>query len=148
MCALPKPSIARGDGAWLQEESLPLFQREVRERLSPTALAFLLSRAEIFVEGGTASGRSAMGAFLGSAMMTLDLGGAGERLRPPHDEKAAQRLGSALTEDQGARRALVAHALEIARARLSAPVDLRGSELKIRVEGCRVHIDLELEGTA
>lgn len=125
---------------------MPLFQREVREQLSPTALAYLLSRAEIFVEGGTTSGHSAAGAFLGSAMMTLDLSAAGDRLRMPRDGGAAERLASALAEDAPARAALVAYALEVARARLATPFDLHGEALKIRVEGCRVHIDLDLAG--
>jgi hypothetical protein len=56
--------------AYPVESSLPLFQHEVTERLSPTALELLLSKADIYVEGGSAKGASAKGAFYGSAMLT------------------------------------------------------------------------------
>ena len=141
MCAKP---IAL-DGPFVHADTLPLFQREVREALSPTALQRLLSRAEVFVEGGTASGGSARGAFMGTAMLTLDLDAVADRLRAPHDAEMAQKLCTALGADPNAKRAIIRHALEVARARLAAPVNLRGGELTLRTHGARVLIDLELE---
>ncbi len=146
MCALPRPTVADRDEPWPKAEAIPLFHREIRERLSPTALALLLARAEIYVEGGTATGRSAKGAFMGSAMLTLDLSTTEGRLRPPHDTRMAERLAAALADDPGARMALVARALEATRERLSVPCGLEAGEPKIRVDGARVHVDLELEG--
>jgi hypothetical protein len=134
--------------AWPQAETLPLFRREVRERLSRTALACLLARAEVHVEGGLVRGRSAKGAFLGTAMITIDLPAAADRLRPPHDEATARRLAEALLEDAVAQRALTDRALEVARARLSVPRNLRALAPQIRADGARVHVDLELEGRA
>lgn len=126
-----------------EEPSLPLFRREVKERLSLTALDVLLQHAEIFVEGGQSSGRSAGGAFFGSAMLTLDL--RHERLRPPHDEAACLRLCEALSDDARARRALVRRALDVGRARMDLPDDVRAGALRCRVEGEKVLVDLELE---
>ena len=139
MCALstsaPQP--------YPEEPSLPLFRREVTERLSLTALDVLLEHAEIFVEGGQGSGPSAGGAFFGSAMLTLDL--RQERLRPPHDEATCLRLGEALKDDARARRALVRRALEVGRARMDLPDDVRAGALRCRVDGGKLLVDLELE---
>jgi hypothetical protein len=52
MCAKAL-TIEHGD--FMQTEALPLFHREVRERLSPTALQLLLDRAETFVMGRPAA---------------------------------------------------------------------------------------------
>src|SRR5690348_10375265 len=99
MCALP----ISGKDLLPQEERLPLFHQELRERLSPTALALLLSRAEVFVEGGAATGASAQGAFYGTAMMTLDLSACVDRLRATLDEATTERLRLALVADEEAR---------------------------------------------
>src|SRR5687768_15615147 len=117
MCAkavAPEPAFVQG-------ERLPLFARHVVERLSPTALGLLIARAEVFVEGAAATGASARGAFLGSAMMTLHLGALGERLCETPSAELATRLCRALGDDPDARAQLVARALEVARARLAAP---------------------------
>ena len=145
MCASP---ARRVDLALPQAETLPLFQREVRERLSPTALELLLSRAEIFVEGAAATGASARGAFLGTALLTFDLPALAGRLRPPLDGAAALRLAAALQADPAALRALCVRALAAARARLAAPASLRAGEPTLRADGARVLVDVELEAPA
>jgi hypothetical protein len=144
MCAKP---LAVSEGPFVQAETLPLFHREVRERLSPTALQVLIERAEIFVEGATSKGSSARGTFLGSALLTLDLAGA-ERLRMPRDAATAARLGALLADDTAARALIIARALEVVRARLAAPAGLRAGELSVRTDGTRVLVDLELEAPA
>jgi len=142
MCAL---AIAPLDTA--QTDTLPLFHRETRERLSLTALAAVLAQAEILVEGGNASGPSARGAFLGSAMITIDVASFEGRLRP-HDEDTARRLATALAHDEAVNAAVVQHILEVAHARLSPQGELRAGELRIVGEGTRVLVDVELEGVA
>ena len=124
-----------------REPTLPLFYREVTERLSPTALELLLAKADIYVEGGSATGASAKGAFYGSAMLTLDL--ATDKLRAPVD--AAQRLCTALEADKQARRAVTTRVLDVARARLVVPDDVMTGALHCRVDGARLLIDVELE---
>jgi hypothetical protein len=141
MCAKP---LALDDSPFVPAETLPLFHREVRERLSPTALQLLLDRAEIFVEGGAASGTSANGAFLGTAMVTIDLDAAADRLRPLAD--GAQKLCAALRDEADARRTIIARVLEAARARLSSSSPLRASAPRFRVDGARVLIDFDLDG--
>jgi hypothetical protein len=141
MCA----KAAAPEPAFVQGERLPLFSRHVVERLSPTALGLLIGRAEVFVAGAAASGASARGAFLGSAMMTIHLGALGDRLCDPVTAELATRLCRALDDDADARARLVAHALEVARARLAAPPGLRAGELRLRSDGDRVLVDLELE---
>jgi hypothetical protein len=142
MCA---KALALEDPVFMHGESLPLFEREVRQRLSATALVLLLDRAEIFVEGAAATGRSARGAFFGSAMLTFDLAAAADRLRPPHDERTAARLRDALRQDTRAHALIVARVLEAARARLAAPPGLRAGPIRLRSEGARVLIDLDLD---
>ncbi|MEO6950289.1 MAG: hypothetical protein ABI321_00645 [Polyangia bacterium] len=126
-----------------EEPTLPLFRREVRERLSLTALDLLLQHAEIFVEGGASSGSSAGGAFFGSAMLTIDL--RHERLRLPQDEAMCRRLCEALHDDARARKAVVQRALEIGRARMDLPDDVRAGQLRCRVDDHKLLVDLDLE---
>jgi hypothetical protein len=141
MCARPR---ALDDRPFVPAETLPLFHREVRERLSPTALQLLLDRAEIFVEGSAARGSSAHGAFLGTAMVTLDLAAAADRVRPLSD--GAMRLCAAFADEPEARRAIVARVLEAARSRLASPGPLRASAPRFRVDGDRVLVDFDLDG--
>ena len=131
--------------AYPAESTLPLFQREVTERLSPAALELLLSRAEVFVEGGAIKGGSAAGAFYGSAMLTLDLTRCADRLRAPHDEVTAKKLCAALDDDRQARRSITSRALEVARARLVVPDDVKAGAPRCRVDGARLLIDVDLE---
>jgi len=131
--------------AYPAEATLPLFQREVTERLSASALELLLSRAEVFVEGGAVKGGSAAGAFYGSAMLTLDLERCADRLRAPLDEVATKKLCAAIDHDRDARRAVTARALDVARARLVVPDDVKSGALRCRVDGARLYIDVELE---
>jgi hypothetical protein len=141
MCALPKPHAAATSGA---EATLPLFYREERLRLSPTALELLLSRADVWVEGSVVTKGSAKGRFLGSAMLTLDLAAAADRLRPPRDADAADRLFRVVQDDKAVRKRIAAHALATARTRLSPPHDLVVGEWSAKVDGTRVLIDMEL----
>ena len=143
MCAKP---LALDDSPFVPAETLPLFHRELRERLSPTALQLLLDRAEIFVEGAAATGASAHGAFLGSAMVTFDLAAMTDRLRPLDD--GANRLRAAFEEEPDARRAIVGRVLDAARSRLSSPTPLRASAPRFRVDGARVLVDFDLDGEA
>lgn len=141
MCAFP----AAASPHYPEEPTLPLFRREVTERLSMTALDLLLQHAEIFVEGGTGSGASAGGAFSGSAMLTMDL--RHERLRPPHDEAMCRRLCEALSGDPRAKKAVVQRALEVGRARLDVPDDVRAGALRCRVDAHRLLVDVDLESS-
>ena len=141
MCALPH---ALTDPSWPEETTVPLFYSEQRLRLSPTALQFLLARADVIVEGSTVKSGSARGRFLGSAMLTLDLAAAADRLRPPHDAATLAALHAALVEDPEARARIVEHALVAARARLATPSALVAGELQMRTSGTRLLVDLEL----
>lgn len=129
---------------WSEETTVPLFYREERLRLSPTALQLLLARADAWVEGNTITKGSAKGRFLGTAMLTLDLPAAADRLRPPHDEVVARQLMQILQEDAALRAQVTQHAITVARTRLATPHDLMAGECSFRVEGARVLIDLEL----
>ncbi len=145
MCALPKPQQPKPQQVrWSEETTVPLFYREERLRLSPTALQLLLARADAWVEGNTITKGSAKGRFLGTAMLTLDLAAAADRLRPPHDEAIAKKLMSVLQEDAALRAEVAAHAIAIARTRLAPPHDLVAGDCSFRVDGARVLIDLDL----
>ena len=83
------PALARRPMA--RATRIALFEREVRERLSPAALELVLGRAEVISEGqrGLRNGRDA---YFGSTMLTIDLPSLDLLLRDACDAGTARRL--------------------------------------------------------
>ncbi len=77
---------------------IALFEREVRERLSRTALDLVLSRAEVISEGQR-SMRNGRDAYFGSTMLTIDLPSLELLLRDACDAGTARRLAALLETD-------------------------------------------------
>ncbi len=125
---------------------IALFEREVRERLSRTALELVLSRAEVISEGQR-SVRSGRDAYFGSTMLTIDLPSLELLLRDACDAGTARRLAALLESDaQAAAHVEALASREAARVAGSAPQAVR-THVTIRAQAARVFIDIDVEAT-
>jgi hypothetical protein len=125
---------------------IALFEREVRERLSRTALDLVLSRAEVISEGqrNTRNGRDA---YFGSTMLTIDLPSLELLLRDACDAGTARRLADLLQADVAAMAAVEAMAgREAARVCGARPTAVR-THVAIRAQAAKVFIDIDVEAT-
>ena len=136
----PMPSLRKRPMASARRVSL--FKREIIERLSPAGFDVLLASCGCLSEGQVTPD----GAYYGSTMLTLDLSTAGPLLREEGDVAAARRLARLLRKE----RSLVKRVKQVARreARKVAgrPIRQPEVELRVRVEGARVLLDMDLEG--
>lgn len=120
---------------------LPLFKREIIERISPAGFELLLSCARRISEGKLKDGL-----YYGSTMITLDLAAPGPRIRAALDPSAASRMATLLGKDRKLRRRLESLALEEA-SRVAGEI-LADPEVDVRItshEG-RVLLDIDVEG--
>lgn len=121
-----------------------LFRFEIIERISPAGLELLLSTAGRISEGQISSGDQ----YFGSTMITLDLAQIADQLSDARDVTAARRLGQQLETEQATlaevRQVAVAEAERIA----GRPLEQVETDVRIRVETHRVHIDVDVEAIA
>ena len=127
-----------------QVRRIGLIEREIRETLSQAALDALLAHAEVISEGETRPdvGRTV---FLGSTMLTCDLGATAEILREPAEDGTARRLASLLANEKtlGSRIENIVRR-EVERITGFQPKKVR-SEARIRTQGARVFLDVDVE---
>lgn len=125
-------------------QRIALFEREVRERLSPSALEAFFAAAEVISEGQRAE-RSGREAYFGSTMLTIDLEQLAPVVRDACDAGTAQRLAALMQRDPSVT-ALVKGIAARETARL-AGVRPRAvaTEIKIGARGTRVFIDVDVE---
>ena len=124
---------------------ITLFEREVRERLSPAALDVAFDRAELLSEGQPTE-RGGRRVYFGSTMMTVDLPALGEILRETCDAATARRFATLLQEDTTvSKRIQVIAEREAARLLGSAPRELR-THVTIYAQGAKVFLDVDVEG--
>jgi hypothetical protein len=123
-----------------------LFEREVRERLSRSALELVLSRAEVISEGqrGVRGGRDA---YFGSTMLTIDLPSMDLLLRESCDACTARRLAELLEGDATARTRIEALAASEAERVAGATPKTVSTHVAIRAQAARVFIDIDTEAT-
>jgi hypothetical protein len=121
-----------------------LFEREVRERLSNAAVELLLSGAQVLAEGSRADGLTAGRAFFGSVMITIDLAQHASGVREKCDELAAERVATMMAEDARVigrvRRLAESEASHLA----GAPIRVHSADVRVRAQGSRVHIDVDV----
>lgn len=123
---------------------IALFEREIRERLSPAALDLLFARVEVISEGQRAI-RGGRDSYFGSTMLTIDLPALAALLRDACDAGTARRLATLLGEDPGvARRIQQLTEREAARVAGAAPLQV-GTHVTIRSQGAKVFIDVDVE---
>ncbi|HTB61847.1 MAG TPA: hypothetical protein VLC06_28500 [Polyangia bacterium] len=125
---------------------IALFEREVRERLSRTALDLVLTRAEVISEGQR-SNRNGRDAYFGSTMLTIDLPSLELLLRDACDAGTARRLAALLESDAEAGAHVEALAArEAARVAGATPKSVR-THVAIRAQAAKVFIDIDVEAT-
>jgi hypothetical protein len=127
-------------------QRIALFEREVRERLSRSALDVLFACAEVMSEGQRQP-RAGKEAFFGSTMFTIDLGALSPTVRDACDAATAQRLAALVATDVGvAARVKALAAAEAARLAGARPRSV-STEIKVRARGAKVFIDVDVEAT-
>jgi hypothetical protein len=129
-------------------ERLPLFEREVRERLSTTALDLIVAHAEVLAEGRPGKGPTSRRSFFGSVMITVDLERLGAHLREAPSPSTAERLARELEADARARGVLRRLGAKAAGEVAGAAITVHPSDVRIRAEGCRVLVDIDVESVA
>lgn len=125
---------------------IALFEKVIREHLSPAALDILLARAEIISEGQRTV-RSGKPVFLGSTMLTIDLGTAEGELREPCDAATALRLARLMRAEEGVARRVRELAAREAERLVGVRPRAVVAELRVRASGRRVLVDVDVEAT-
>lgn len=121
-----------------------LFEREVRERLSSSAVEILLAGAQVLAEGRRAESATCTDRFFGSIMLTIDLASVAGSVREPCDENAAKRVAEMMAGDGRVLRR-VRQLAEREAARLAgALVAVHAADVHVRAEGLRVLVDVEV----
>jgi hypothetical protein len=124
---------------------ITLFEREVRERLSPAALDVAFERADLLSEGQPIE-RGNRRIYFGSTMMTLDLAELAEVVRESCDAATARRFASLLQEDASvATRVRAIAEREAVRVAGRALGDVR-THVTIYAQGAKVFLDIDVEG--
>jgi len=118
-----------------------LFRREIKESLNPAAIEVLVAGASRISEGQV----GADGRFYGSTMLTIDL----DRLRPQiHDAcdvSTAARLAALLEGESALHQQLARLAANEARRIAGSGLRRVEVDLRVRCEGARVYIDIDVE---
>jgi hypothetical protein len=122
-----------------------LFEREVRERLSGAAVEILLDGAQVLSEGRRSTSPTAGPVFFGSTMLTLDLALAAELVREPCDAAAAARVAAYLAHDARALARMRQIAAREAERLAGGPLRVRAADVRVRAEGTRVFVDVDVE---
>jgi hypothetical protein len=125
---------------------IALFEREVHERLSPSAIDLVLRRAQVLSEGQRAT-RAGHDVYCGSTMLTIDLADMAAVLRDACDAGCAARLATQLRTDKAAiARVQTVAANETERLAANRPKSLT-AEIRVRNQGSRVFVDVDVEAT-
>ena len=129
-----------------QVQRIALFEREVIERLSQAGLDAVFAHTEVISEGEI-SGVQGKRAFLGSTMLTCDVASLGALFREPADEGTARRLSVLLVKEPSlAQRTQAIVRREVERITRAQPKSVRG-ETRIRTQGTRIFVDIDVEAT-
>ena len=123
---------------------IALFQREIRERLSPAALDLIFARVEVISEGQRAV-RGGRDSYFGSTMLTVDLPALSALLSDACDAGTARRLSALLDGDPAvARRIQELSEREASRVAGAVPRQV-GTHVTIRSQGAKVFVDVDVE---
>ena len=118
-----------------------LIAREIRERLSPAGFDLLLRGASRISEGQAQGAR-----YDGSTMITFDLEAARSEVRERCDVATAAHLARLLEREAALLARLRELAIGEARRIAGRPLYKLEADLRVRVEGCRVFVDIDVEG--
>jgi hypothetical protein len=123
-----------------------LFEREVRERLTASAVELLFARARLLSEGRRSDSPALGPAFFGTVMLTIELAELAPLLREALDEAAAQRIAEMMAADARVLGRVRRLATDEAARLAGAPLKVHSADVRVRAAGCRIHVDVELEG--
>jgi uncharacterized membrane protein YccC len=118
-----------------------LIAREIKERVSVAGFDLLLRAARRISEGELAGVR-----YYGSTMVTLDLEASRAEVRDRCDVATAARLARLLAAESELLSRLRALAEGEARRIASRPLGPLEVDVEVRAEGCRVLVDMDVEG--
>jgi hypothetical protein len=136
--------LARLRKPMVRATRVTLFEREMREKLSASAVEILFQRARVLSEGRRADSPTAGNAFFGSTMITIDLRELADLVRDAPDAATAEKLAALIDEDaRVAKRVRQIAALEAERLGGGAA---RAVEVRVRWEDAIVYIDADVEG--
>lgn len=119
-----------------------LFQREIRETLSPTALSVLLRTAGKISEGQTTTD----GRYYGSTMLTIDLEQVQSCVNDACDVATAVRLAQHISRQTMVHQQVQQIAEKEARRIACRKLKLLETEVRVRTEGQRIYVDVDVEG--
>jgi hypothetical protein len=123
---------------------VPLFQREIKERVNPAGFELLLNAAKRISEGQI----NPTGQYFGSTIITMDILQAVHLVRDACDVATAAKLAQLLQNEakllNQVRQLAIADAKKIARQ----PLDQLETECHIRTEKNHIFIDIDVEGKA
>jgi hypothetical protein len=129
-----------------QVTRIALFEREVRERLSSSAVDLLLKRAQVISEGQRER-RGGRDAFFGSTMLTLDLPALSMLFREPCDASTARRLAALLEgNDQVIQAIRLLADREAERLAGGRPRHIE-TQIRIHAQGAKVFVDVDVEAS-
>lgn len=120
---------------------IALFRREIRESISPVAIEVLLASATRISEGQVA----ADGRYYGSTMLTIDLERVRDRVCDVCDVATAARLAQLLRQEPTVQQRTGRLALEEARRISGRALRRAEADIRVRSEGARVFIDVDVE---
>jgi hypothetical protein len=123
-----------------------LLDREIKERLSASAIDILLDRARVISEGRRATAPTAGAAFFGSTMFTIDLTSCADDVRERCDPPLARRLAAFMTSDRRVLERVRRTAEREAERLAGGPVAARAADVRVRAQGVLLHIDVDVEG--
>jgi hypothetical protein len=136
--AIPRKPMARA-------VKVTLFEREVRERLSASAIEILFQRARVLSEGRRADSPTARAAYFGSTMLTLDLRELVDVIRDAANEETAKKLAAMIEDDTRVQKRVRQIAAAEAEHIAGGPCGARAVELRVRTEGAIVYLDVDVE---
>jgi hypothetical protein len=126
-------------------QRVTLFEREIRERLSVAAIEILLERAKILSEGQRSASPTAKSRWFGSTMITVDVAALGDVVREPCDLRAAARVAELVSGDARVTKRVQRIAGREADRLAGATVRVRAGDVRVRVQGTLVHLDVDVE---
>lgn len=140
-----------GDPPWAKVQRVALIRREVREVLSPAAVAVLFDHVDIVVEGSEEVGGRRLGdrRFFATVMVTIDLARCAPYFREPADEATARRVAELMDGAPSVQQRL--HTLAAREVAQLAGVEPHGLalafETTLRVEDATVLVDIDVTAT-
>ena len=128
-----------------QAARIPLFEREVRERLSQAAVEVLFESAAVLAEGSLGAGTTSAAQFFGSVMVTIALDDLAGLVREAPTDDTARKLSELMSGDARVLGRLRRLAEAEATRLCGRPVRVHSADVRIHADGTRILVDIDLE---